>query len=310
MPLLFRKKGLAAKVETTYATDPLIAEADDSIQHAQLDVQPLDGDFVNRDLDRSVLGAQGDILVSSRAVFTFLVEAAGAGAAGTAAPYNQLFQACGFAETLNASTDAQYDPVSENFDSVWVEANHDGNKHIGRGARGNLSLSWETKQIPRLNFELRGLYEPPISEPLPTYDLSDFQVPEAFNNANTPTATLHSEAIALRSFSIDLQNQLEHQDVIGNEEILLVDRNVTGQVTFQAPLISAKDWFAAVASRAAQPLQIIHGDTAGNIFQIDAPLVELSSPRYAEDQGVLMLTADMILKPSGAGNDEIKFTIK
>lgn len=309
MALLFRKKGLAVKVESTYATDPTIDEDNDSIQHANLEVQALDGDFVNRNLDRATLGAQGDILVSSRTLMSFLVEAAGSGAAGTAPAFAPLLLGCGFAETVTASTDVQYDPISTGFDSLWMEANHDGNQHVAAGARGSMSLQWATRSIPQFNFTYRGLYADPSSVSIPTYDLSGFIVPEAFNNANTPTATIHGVAVALESFSIDLQNQIEHRDVIGNEEILIVDRNVRGQIVFEAPLISTKDWFAAVKARTSGALQIIHGDTAGNIVQIDAPEVELSNPRYTESQGVLMLTLDMILKPD-AGDDEIAFTFK
>lgn len=310
MALLFRKKGLAAKIESAYGTDPTVAEATDSVQHANLEVTPLDGDFVNRNLDRATLGAEGDILVSSRTLLSFLVEAAGGGGVDTPPPYAPLLRACGFAETINAAVDVQYDPISAAFESIWMEANTDGNQHIAKGARGNLSLSWATRDIPRLNFAFTGLYVAPTAVALPTYTLTAYQTPEAFNNANTPTATLHSESIALESFSIDLQNQIEHRDVIGSEEILLVDRNVRGEISFEAPLVSTKDWFAAVAARTASPLQIIHGDTAGNIFQIDAPNVELSNPRLADSQGVLMLTLDMILKPGMSGNDEIKITTK
>lgn len=310
MSLLDRKRGLAAKIETTYAADPTIAEANDSIQTRNLEVQPLDGDSINRNLDRANLGAQGDILTKSRCLVTCEVEAAGAGAAGSAAPYASLIESCGFSETINGGTDAQYDPVSTAFDSLWLEANLDGNQHIAKGARGNMQINMEAGAIPFFAFTHTGIYEPPAAIVLPTYTLSDFQTPEAFNNANTPAATLHGESIALESFTIDLQNDIQHRDVISNEQVLLVDRNVGGQISFEMPLISAKDWFSVVAARTSAAMQIIHGDTAGNIIQIDAPLVELSNPSYSESQGVLMVSFDMILKPSGSGNDEIKITVK
>lgn len=308
MPLLERKKGLAAKVESTYATDPTIAEADDSIQTSGLQVTPLDGDFVNRGLDRAVLGAEGDILVASRTLIQFAVEAAGSGAAGTAPQWGRLLKGCGFAETITADTSAAYAPVSGSFSSLWMEANHDGNQHVAKGARGNFSLQWATRKIPQLQFAFTGLHVAPSSVSLPTYTLTPFKVPEAFNNANTPTASLHSTSIRLQSIAVDVQNQIEHRDIIGIEEILIVDRNVRGQIVFEAPLISAKDWFAIAKARTQAALQVIHGDTAGNIIQLDAPKVELSNPRYSESQGVLMITMDMILVPS-SGNDEFTITV-
>lgn len=306
MPLLFRKKGLAAKIESTYATDPTIDEGVDSIQHANLDVQPLEGEFINRNLDRATLGAEGDILVASRVPMSFLVEAAGSGAAGTAPAYDALLRGCGLTPTTVASTSVTYDPVSASFESLWMEANYDGNQHIGKGARGSFGFQWATRGIPAFNFAFQGLYQAPSAAALPTYDLSAFTVPEAFNNANTPTASLHGVDLALESISLDLQNQIEHIDVIGNEEIIIVDRNVRGSVVFQAPLISTKDWFASVAARTAGALSIVHGDTAGNILTVSAPSVEVSNPRYSESRGIKMLTLDIICLPQN-GDDEIAF---
>ena len=84
MALLERKKGLAAKKEATYSVDPTVAEATDSIQTRVLEIVPLDGEFVSRELDSAVLGAEGEILVAKRVNMNFEVEAAGSGTAGTA----------------------------------------------------------------------------------------------------------------------------------------------------------------------------------------------------------------------------------
>jgi hypothetical protein len=283
---LYRKKGLAMKDESVYNTDPTIAEATDSIQHANLEVVGLDGDFINRDLDRDVLGAQGDILVSSRVLVNFEVEAAGSGAATTPPPYAECLLGCGMAETVGASD------VSS----------------CG-GARGSMSFSWETRQIPRLAFSYTGLYAVPTDVTIPSYTLSAFQIPEAFNNANTPTATLFGQSIALEQFSLDMQNQVEHRDIIGNEEILIVDREVRGTISFERPLIATYDWWSAIANRTQGVLQIIHGDTTGNIVQIDAPKVEVSAPRYRDSQGTIMMDLDLVFVPS-AGDDEFTFLTK
>ncbi len=309
MAKLFRKRGLAAKTETTYNTDPTISEASDSVQHRNLEIVPLDGDFVNRNLDSAALGAEGDILVASRCLMNFEVEAAGGGGADTPPPWASVLQACGFAETVNASTSVQYDPVSASFDSIWMEGNADGLQAIAGGARGNMSLNWSTKDIPQFGFSFQGLYGGVSDVALPSYTLSAFQTPEAFNNANTVTATLLGQSIALESIALDLQNQIVHRDVISNEEILLVDRDVRGTISFEAVSIATYNWFSAVAARTAGALAITHGDTPGNIVALTAPAVEVSNPRFRNSDGVLMLDLDLICKPNAAaGNDEIRIT--
>ena len=59
---LDRLEGLACEIEATYNTDPTIVLADDSQRTRNLEVVPLDGEFINRNLDRANLGAEGDIL--------------------------------------------------------------------------------------------------------------------------------------------------------------------------------------------------------------------------------------------------------
>lgn len=311
MALLERKKALGAKIESAYATDPTISTSTDGIQTIGLDIQHITGDFVTRGLDRSALGAEGDVLVSNRGQISFGVEAAGSGAAGTAPAWGKLMRACGFAETTNAGVSNVYTPVSSSFSSLWMEGNRDGNKHTIKGCRGNVSLNWQARQIPQFDYVFTGLYVAAVAAALPTYTLTAWKAPVAFNKANTPTATLHSESIKVESISIDVQNDIQHRDIPGSEEVLIVDRNVRGSITFEAPLQSTKDWWAISIARTQAALQIVHGGTAGNIIQLDAPKVELSNPRYSESQGVLMLTMDMILVPSAAaGNDEFTITAK
>lgn len=304
---LDRLQGLAAEIEGSYNTDPTIAEAQDSLRTRNLQVVPLDGEFINRNLDRASLGAEGDILVARRCLISCEVELSGSGTAGTAPRYDDLMRSCGFA-AVNGASDHVYNPVSSSFESAWLEANKDGTKHIASGARGNMSINMQAKQIPYFGFNMQGLYTAPSAEALPTYTIADHAVPEAFNNANTPTATLNSVNLNLESLTIDLNNQIEHVDRVNSERIEIVDRNVRGQIVFEAPAIGTTDWFAYANARTQAALQIVHGDTAGNIVTVDAPLVEISNPSYINVQGTLMIQADVILVPN-SGNDELVITL-
>lgn len=309
MALLEKRKGLAAKLESSYGVDPTIAESTDSIQTRGLTVTPFDADFVSRELDRGTFGAEAEIVVAKRVGVNFEVEAAGAGTAGNAPGYSQLLRSCGFSETIDAGTDVEYTPVSTGFESIYMEVNTDGNQHVAKGAYGTMGLNLSARAIPQMSFEYTGLYVTPTAVSLPTYTLTDFKVPEAVNNANTVTATLLSQTLAMTAFEVSLNNQLEHIDTVGDERIEFVDRQVRGTITFELPLISSYNWFNSVNARTAGALQIVHGDTGGNIFQVDAPNVELSNPQISAEQGRYLLTVDTLLLPS-SGNDEIKITVK
>lgn len=311
MALLDRLQGLAAKIESSYNTDPTVAEATDSIQTSELDVIPLDGEFITRNLDTAHLGAEGEIIVASRCQASCNVEIAGAGAAGGIPEFDQLLRSSGFAATNAPLVDTQYDLVSTAFESLWFEVNKAGTQHIGGGAYCNMVINLAARGIPQMAFTLQGLYVAPTAVALPNYTLTNFQIPEAFNNENTITAKLDSIDIEVESMTIDLQNQIEHMDVPNFEEMLLVQRQVRGQVQFIAPTLAVKDWFVKARAAGTSVLVLQHGDTAGNIYEIDAPAVQITNPRYVESRGVLMLALDLLFTPAAiAGNDELKITIK
>ncbi len=309
MPLLERRKTLAAKIETTYATDPTISTSTDGIQTVGLEIMPLDADYANRELDRAQLGAEPDLILARRMQINTQIESASSGTAGTAPAWGKLLRGCGFAETINAGVSAVYAPVSSSFSSLWMEVNLDGNKHTAKGCRGNVGLSWQARALPRFDFQFTGLYQAFAAAALPTLTMTMWKAPLAINKANTATATLHSTTLQLESFSVDMQNQIEHRDIVNVEEVLLTDRNVRGSMTFEMPAQGTKDWLASIIARTNGALQIVHGTAGGGIVQIDAPAVEISNPRYGESQGVLMLTVDFTCLPS-SGNDEITITAK
>jgi len=103
MPLLSRKRVLLARIESTYGTDPVPTGASHAVLVRNMDVTPQENDLVARDLIRPYLGNSEQIPAGTRARVSFEVEMAGAGTAGTAAPWSALIRACGFAESLVAA---------------------------------------------------------------------------------------------------------------------------------------------------------------------------------------------------------------
>jgi hypothetical protein len=55
-------------------------------------------------------------------------------------------------------------------------------------------------------------------------------------------------------------------------------------------------------------LSLIHGTVAGNIVSIAAPKVQIVNIDVPEEDGIIMVSMDVILQPTAAGNDEITLT--
>lgn len=307
--MFFRKKVLLAKVETTYGTDSSPAGSD-AVLTKNLSIQPYNGPTVTRDLDRSTLGAQQQINTAPSVQVTFDVELAGAGTAGDAPGWGACLQAAGWSETVDAGVDVTYGPISASFKSATLKFHLDGQVHTVLGARGNVSFGISRGQIPTLSFSFVGLYQRPAAGSV-TADFSAYIVPVAVTDDNTPTFDVFSTAVVAESLSIDMGNNVVHRNLIGSDQVFITDRNATGQMVIEAPAIGTKNWFADVESHAGitdGALQIIHGTTAGNIIQIDAPKVQISSIEPANSDGLVVYNMGLIFAPD-SGNDEVSITV-
>lgn len=310
MALKFRKKVILAKVESTYGVDAAPTGSANAILVHALEISPMEGDTISRDLVRPTLGNDQQIHVGTHVKVNFDVEAAGSGSAGAAPAYGPLLRACGLAETINAGTDVQYDPVSGGEESATLYFHLDGQKHALLGARGTLSLSMDPKGIPYFRFAFTGLWVDPASVADPTPDFSAFQTPLAVTNANTPTFSLHGISPNLLSFGFDQNNEVVYRNVVGEESVQIVDRAPGGNVTIEAPALSTFNAFTTAKANTLGALQLVHGTAAGNIVQFDAGQVQLLQPKYGESDGIATLQMDLSFVPTSAGDDDFKITVK
>lgn len=92
--LLIRNSFLLAKTETTYGTDPTVANTD-AIKIVSMEVNPLTGTRVERNLIKGFLGADRQPLTNEHVSVTITFEWGGSGAAATAPRFSPLLLACG-----------------------------------------------------------------------------------------------------------------------------------------------------------------------------------------------------------------------
>jgi hypothetical protein len=309
MSLLTRKRTILAKLESTYGTDPTPTGSANAILVRNLSITPLNAENVSRDLVRPYLGASEQLIASAYVGVEFEVEMAGSGTAGTAPAYGPLLQACGMTETDGAS-DVTYTPKSASFASVTMYYNVDGVLHKVTGARGNVELVINARQIPVFKFTFTGLYNAPSDASAPSVTYTAFQTPVAANSDNTTDFELFTFGAALESLNINFNNAIQYRSLIGAEDVLMTDRQMSGQVVFEAPTITAKDFFSLALGSTLGNLDITHGTAAGNIVQITSSRVDVSNPSYQDQNGIQMLQVPLTFVPSTSGNDEISIVVK
>lgn len=304
MALLSRKRLILVKTEATYGTDSTPAGTD-ALLVRNLDITPLSGDVVSRDLIRPYLGNFDQLISLTSVAINFEVELAGSGTAGTAPKFGAILKACAMSETVVSSTSVTYAPVSSSFSSATIYFNVDGVLHKLTGCRGSMTMSCAVGAIPTLAFNLTGVYNAPTDTAQPAVTYSAQATPLIFREGNTSSFSFFSYSGVLQSVDFNLANDLVYRELVGGtKETLITDRKPAGTVMIEAPTIATKDFFTTALASSTGNLTFLHGTTAGNRVTFTASQVDVLNPTYQDQDSIMMLSVPYVALPTTAGNNE------
>lgn len=306
-----KKMLLLAKKEVTEGVDSTPTAAANAILCRAFMPEPITAEQVQRNLIRPYKGNSGSLTVGEHRKFTFEVELAGSGTAGTAPAWGPLLEACGFAETITAGVDVTYDLVSEGEPTLTLYGYLDKTKFILANAKGTVSFELNAKAIPVMKFEFIGTYTPATEEvAMPTgVDYSKFKQPKTVGKTNTPVFSFHGLAAKASAFSINLANALAWRELIGYAGPRSPDRQPTGSVTMEMPSVAVKDWAEVVREGTTGACNLTHGTAAGNIVQLAMPATQCKPFSLQDDQGTAMINMPFDINPVD-GDDELSITVK
>jgi len=309
MPLKWNRKVILAKIEATYGTDAAPTAAANAVLAMNVQLQPMEGQDVSRDLELTTLGPQATVPVEVHTKLTFEVELAGSGVAGTAPAWGALLRACAVAETIAAGVSVTYNPVSATHESAtfyfWVE----NTKYALVGARGTATLKVEAQKVPKLAFTFTGLFTQPaeVAQVAPT--MTAWQKPIVATKANTPVFTLNAQSLVLRSLELDLANEVVGRFLIGSEAVLITQKSEKMTATIEAVPLTTLNPYALALAQTAVPLVLTHGLGAGKVISLSAPLAQIQRPSgLANQQGIVEWPLTLIPQVN-IGNDQWTITL-
>ena len=271
---------------------------------------PIKGKFIDRNLIKGAKGNYGGIFAGEHRVFEFEVELAGSGAAGTAPKFAPLLLGCNMSETLTVSVSAVYQPIDGEAVYLTLYAYLDGLLFKVTDARGTVSFSVNSEEIPVMKYTFTGAYEAMTDVTFPTgIAFTGFTKPLTVGKVNTPTFTLDAIALVVKSFGLDLSNQVAWKNWIGDSGAQSPDRKPTASSVFELTSVATKNWGETVRLGSEMPLVLVHGTVAGNICRFNAPKLQINAePSITDDSGTALLTASYAVMPTDTGNDELVLT--
>jgi hypothetical protein len=306
MPKRYFNRAMTAKTEGSYGVDSIPTGGANAILCSTLELD-IPVEYVERELLTDKFGSFPAIGTRRFAKVSFETELQSSGTAGTAPAWAPLVRACGFSQTLNAGVSAVYAPSTAIGESCTMRFYLDGIMHAISGARGTVKLMMPRNKVPKLAFEMTGLYSTPTDTAMPTMDYTAWKDPRAADKAGTPTFTLHGTATVLRDLQLDIGNVVTVRDLPNAMDVHIVDRKVVGSCSIELVPIATKNWAGIEVGETVAAMSLIHGTSAGKIVEIAAPKVQLRQPKYGQEEGIAYLDLGLQLNRN-AGDDEIVLT--
>lgn len=306
MPKLHRKRSLLAKIEGSYGSDPTATGSANYVEVVDLEIEPVASDEVEQETIRPYAGNYPVLLANTRVNLSFGVFMVGSGSAGTPPKYSSILKSCGLSEATVSSTSVTYTPSTlATQSSVTFYVNYDGVRHKVTGCRGTFSISCAVNEIPRINFEMQGIFNTPTDTALPTVTKSLQPDPVLFKNGNTSSFSVFGFSGALQSWELDFANEVIYRELVGGtKEALITDRRPSGTMVVEAVALSSKNFFTLATGTTTGTNTWSHSGGAGNIVTVSCPQTDLGQPTYEDSDGITMLNLPFYATPTDAGSDE------
>lgn len=286
--ILSNRAVVAAKAETTEGTVIALAGGDANFQVMEPKFEA-DISMFKREILDTTLSPFKMIPGTRLGKISFKVENKGSGAAGTAPALGKLLIACGFSETVVASTSVTYAPTSTlaNITSMTIALYKDGLKKMLKGARGNVKYSAKNGEPGMFEFEFTGVYD----------SVADIALLTPSGVETTVPVPLLSALFSVQSFSAFV-SQISFD--------MLTKREPKGSFDPEDELVATHDWYGRWIAGTTGVLTWKHPGAAGNICTFSAPVCQYTKISESDRNGIAALGADFLMARSAAGgNDEL-----
>jgi len=288
--MLVKRGTLLLKVETTPGTEITPAVTDAILVEGEVTMAFEGVRTLEQNPEKSTLGREEDIQAGHLMRFEFAVAMKGSGAAGTPPEIGEALRCCGLGQTIVASTSVTYQPVSTAFEYCTIYYYHAGKLQKAIGCQGTFTLAFTVDDKVMVNFSFIGkdAGDTDVALATGTYDATS---PLAFIGA---TVALGGFTPKVSAINFDLGNQIETppdaNDTDGYSDIIIVDRDMVGDVDPEHTLKATNDWIADW--EAATSINVTTGavgSTAGNIITASWPTARYRSIDFASRNGLRSL---------------------
>lgn len=307
MPLLRKKRVLAAKIEATYGTAETLTGAEAAFNVFDPVITP-NIETLERQ-SQSAFSPIPSVPGLRSGQVTFKTDLYGDGAGGIPGWASVFLPACGMVASSQV-----YGPVTaapgSSVKSLTIGVYEDGLRKVLRGAVGTVKLVFETGKPAMLEWAFTGAWGGVTDAAIlaPTYPTI---LPIRFANTSL---TYGSWAPCVQSISFDLGNEVvlrecqTASDASGYAGAIVTGRKVTGSVNPEASLVASHDTYGKWLSSNEAAMTVVLADAADTIT-IAAPKAQLINVQEGDRSGIQTDEITFQCNRSAAAGDD-EFTIE
>lgn len=306
--ILSNRQVIAGKVEVTEGTAVTLAgtDANNLIMEPRFEA---DVPMYKRDFLDNSLSPFKQIATTRLARLSFKVECKGSGTAGTAPALGKFLRACGFNESVVASTSVTYTPISAlaSIPTMTMAIYKDGLRKALKGARGNVKYTAKAGEPGMFEFEFLGVYDGTTDVAILTPSGVDTTVPLPLLSATFSVATFQA---FISQIAFDMGNELTPRGDInqasGYISTLLTKREPKGSFDPEDELVATHDFYGRWLAGTTGALTWRHQGSAGNITTFTAPTCQYTKLSESDRNGIAVLNTDFLMaRNNTAGDDEL-----
>lgn len=304
MPLITRKRVLAAKIESSPGEVETLTAAEAAVNVFDAKIDP-DLDIAPRD-GQGAFAPRAGVAVGRTGTATFETELHG----GSSDPFwvSVLLPACGWVATNHVFTPRTVAPGTA-VKTLTIGLYQDGRLKRLRGCAGTAVLKFNADKPVRIAWTFKGIWEAPTDATIlaPTYPTT---APLRFASSGL---AIGSWTPAVESLTIDLGNDVQvredSRDPSGYGYAMIGSRLVKGQLNPEAVLVTTENIYAKWLAATLGALSMSLG-SAGNLVSFSMPQVQWTKIAEADRGGRVIDTIDyQACRDSDAGDDELEITI-
>jgi hypothetical protein len=298
MPLIKRRRVLAAKIETTAGTAESLTSSE-----AGFNVYDVE---INADIPMYERKAEGSLSMlpavpgARSGSIKFSIDAYGSGTGGTSPTWAlTLLKGCGMTESSGTFS---LTSTAASMKTLTLGVYEDGLFKSLAGAMGNFTVDGEDGKPLKVTFEYTGVWQAPTDVSLiaPTYATT---VPPRFAGA---AFTIGGTSPILSKFNLKSGNVVTLREDItktaGYIAAVITDRKFEGNIDPEAKLVASSDVFGNWIAGTEAALSCAVG-SGGNAITIAAPAIQYMKITEGDRNGIQTHGLDFMCMQNGATPD-------